>query len=1299
MTARHGTLVKRMRRATARRARRSIPHLATLVAVPLVLLLPISAIAQSATQGTTISAPGLEATGLGIFGGSSPKTTSASPGTASSEILRGNGSRIGYKLSRGNLITDTVRVRAGGRQLVLDRDFWVDPASGSLIFADAVRSTDSISVYYRYLDGPAAASSSMGMPALMLNFGGASLGLSYNSLAGDGSGLDTSLFGLALGGKVGGSGLAQFNGMAYFSQTQASNNVVNSLAPSGDAPKPKTDAQVGVGHLITQSFAVNSGKLQFHADYQDVDKKFAGFQALKAGNANNKAMLDQLTALENEKGVKRLGFGASIANDLKSKTPNGLDLQWNRIEDGKGAISQEAIGYSNRSLHFNYASRDVASTFASFKGLREADKTQWEREKGLKTTTLGLGLNFGANKKGETTGGLDFTSQSFKDKTGTLSRDIVSLNSGGLGFALMNRRSDAGFKRLNDLSDADKTLLALDLYHEFDPTAKAQQVTAADRAQVVKEAGLARSALRVDDSLGKAGQLSYSQLHVSNTSPSTAAATAPAQPQTLERESFGVATGQFALNYTSRRADAGFNRLGDLADVEKNNLVLDTRRMFDPAAKIEQVTQKDRDQLAKEAGIERTNLRGQMQFGKAGKLGELNFSSFHISDRPAVARTDGLSDAVDGALLGYKDRTLQLSFMRQSIGSGFNRLADLSDIDRVQFGNARGLSQQALTGAWQLNKTTKLSFSSVDVGGTHDAVLGAQADAIKNSRDAALAAKTAASGVRRISAAFETPGLSFSAGQATTDREFARSADLPLPAADKAQIETERGTSRSNYALHFAKIKGLTLDGNLYDAVDAEQKRDHKVDKVNAQFAPTKSTNLTFLTDTDMTTLVGKKTGTDHTALTLNQQIGKNFLVNLVHDSNAVYDNDTPTPQSARTDAFRLETTKAKPNNLNFDVKRIAYLDGRYENSTNLIVHAKPTAALTFNYSRQEIDRGQGAPEAGAPPTTTPATTPVVQLPSESTDSFDGQWQATKQFAIVFGFSQKETSDNSNSGDTVSVGITGDPIKNVKMTAKFDEVHTDGKNTKDVADFAFSNAKPFKVGCINDLTLTAHYASLNDQRKLQNETMTGRASWKIWKNEFLLDYGGLTTQNGQTTISRIYSFTTDPNPKKWFHGGFYYKSRTMVDGTERLIRRFTADWRLSRRTSFTYTFGTLPEDDKGNITPQIKADISLKHAVRSDLAFEGFYRMFKDDNTKKLTRSLGFGIDGKLNRTTKLALAYSIDANGDVALYDHSNHYHFLLDHQIDADHFLTLSTDIRSHDGKDLKDDIRANVDFRVVF
>jgi len=62
----------------------------------------------------------------------------------------------------------------------------------------------------------------------------------------------------------------------------------------------------------------------------------------------------------------------------------------------------------------------------------------------------------------------------------------------------------------------------------------------------------------------------------------------------FERENLALNTKQFILAYTTRKTDAAFSRIADLADIEKNNLALDIRRQFDFDAKMEQVTQKDR---------------------------------------------------------------------------------------------------------------------------------------------------------------------------------------------------------------------------------------------------------------------------------------------------------------------------------------------------------------------------------------------------------------------------------------------------------------------------------------------------------------------------------------------------------------------------------------------------------------------------------------------------------------------------------------------------------------------------------
>ncbi|HZP80171.1 MAG TPA: hypothetical protein VFB21_00915 [Chthonomonadaceae bacterium] len=1195
------------------------------------------------------------------------------PGTSFSEVLRGNGTRAGYVLSHGGVLPDTVSIRLGARRLRAGTDYWLDPNNGTLMLAEPVRTFESLDVYYRYVEGQDGQRQAGGLPGFQLKFGPATnLGFFYGMTPGNGNGFDTSTYGLSFNSKFGAGGLSSYSGLMYFSNVQRSTNLVTTTRASLDAPPPPAPNEQGADHLIVQNLAAQTGGFNFRANYQDIGKNFAGFQALRLNAAKDTAFLDQLKLLEGEKGVRRLGFGFGYSPNAKSATPQGLQLDWNQISDEKGSISQQSLGFTSSSLTLNYASRSISDQFIHFKGLREADRAQWEREKGMTFSSFGLGLDFGMRKPGVSRGGLNFQEQRFGDTSGSLERSLWSLKSGSFGFAMLNRSADKDFKRLNDLSAADKTSLALDLYRQYDPAAKPEQVTDKDRAQVAQEAGLARNALRLDLGFGKTGGLAFSQIGVLDQKEEGRAG--------FRRDSLTFRAGSLELAYLSRKTDAGFQRIGDLADVEKNNLALDIRRQFDPDATLDQVTQKERDQAVKETGLARTGLRGRIRLGKEGRNGTLAFNQFSIANLqadPENAQRQTTLGAIRRSTLDFAGARFKFLFASQSISEQFARLTDLSDVERAQFGNEHGLQRQQMGLDFALNKATRLTFNSLAIRNTPDAVASALAAAQKDGSDPQAAATAASYGLSRQSFLLDGQGFRLGFNTASTDKNFTRASDLALPDADKKSIEQERGFQRTDYTFNFDRIKGLRLENYFYSASNPTDSLGRDVYKQNLAFVPNQRMALSFVRDGDLTSADGKQNGTAHSLLTFNQNFGKGFLFNLYQDDTATYADGAAT-SAAKTDYMRFQSDQSKPNSFNIESKRIALLNDKYENTTNLNLHFKPTKTLGLNYSRLDIDRGDD--------------------PSESTDAFDFQWQTSKQFAVVAGVAQKDTTDSKNV-NTVSVGLQGEPIKNVTLAAKFHEVHQEAVNTKDEADISISNAKPITFGPFQELTITARYASLNDQRKLQNETMTGRAAWKLWKNEFLLDYGGFTKPDGTSTITRVYQFTTDPNPNKWFHAGFLYKARTLLDGKEVLTRRFTADWRLSKNTTFLYSYGTMPEDSSGNVTPVTTADITFKHAFRRPLSFLFFYRMNNNDATKILTRGLGFGFEGKLSSTSKLELDYSKDTNGFADRYERCDHFRLLFDHQFNPDHFITFSAEFRTHDGNDLKDESAVNLDFRRRF
>lgn len=1262
---------------TGQRSQACAPRVTLLMALalngPLLFCIASGATAQNVSGNGTLSATpslfdvvGSRQENPGAHKPSAPLTS----GTSFREVLRGNGSRFGYALSHGGVVPGSFSLHGPGGLLRPDRDYWLDTANGTLIFAQPIRRSESIRISYRYAEGQEGIRQGLSLPGLQLEMGrSARMNLFYGMSPVAGGGFDVSTYGLSLNSRFGSGKQSSYSGLVYFSSLQANTNLALPARASSSAPQSTPRPVEGNDHLIVQNLALQSGGLQLRGVYEDIGAHFAGFQTLRQNAAQDKTLLEQLTLREGEKGVRRLGFGLGYSSAPQAKAPRGLALDWNQIRDATGVVSRQTAGLSTGALNLNYAARSIGETFSSFKGLRESEKGQWEREKGMRSSLLDAGLLFGTAKK--PSGGLDFQEQRFADKSGSLRREMLALQAGTLRFSLWNRSADRDFKRLNDLSEADKTTLALDLYRQYNPAAKPEQVTPNDRVQIAREAGFQREALRIDLAQGKKGAFSFSEQSLTDT-PKDAKETA--RPG-LSRQSLSIETTPLTLTATRRRTDQKFTRIADLADVEKSYLALDIRRQFDPEARLEQVTPKEREQAIKEAGLERSLLRGRVALGKDVAL---SLTQISIRREPGEKENPADSRAIHREVVALTGKKLSFDWMRQRIDTHFAGLAELSDLERARFGNEYGLQRSQQNLLWQLDKTSQVRFSSLGVRG--DPVQAAAALAVAGAdRKKLEAARALAAGFLRESFALESKGLSLLVNRAQTDRDFTRAADLALPDADKQSVEADRGFHRTDYAVHLDRIRGLTLDTFHAAAVDgAERKRDIYRDSL--LYKPNPRLTVTYAADGDLAALKEKVNGSSHSHFQAHQSLGKGMSFTVYQDETATYEKGDLT-KGAHTDYLQFTTNKESASAVQFESRNTSYNNGKYERANLLNVHAKPVKSLRFGYTRQEINRGEDPKD-----------------PSESANALDFQWQATQQFAVIAAVSHRDTTNHENASST-SVGLQGEPFKNVALAAKFDEVHNDGKNTRDLADISVSNKAPFHMGALRDLTVTARYASLNDQRKLQNETMTGRAAWTLWKNQCILDYGGYTLPDGKSTISRFYSFVTDPNPKHWFHGSFLYKVRTLVDGQEKLIRRFAADARLSKVTSLTYLYGTLPEDEKGTILPQTTADLTLKHQFRTNLNLLWFYRINDNAATKILTRSLGMGLEGKISRDSRLELAISTGASGFSDRYDRTQHYRLLFDRQISSDHSVTLSAEWRTHDGKDLRDEIQANLDFHRRF
>jgi hypothetical protein len=1071
------------------------------------------------------------------FGGESPFGTSLQklsyldkggkplqPGKPFSEILRGNGTRAGYILSHGGIIPSSVSVSVGARLLRPNVDYYLDAANGTLFFTEPVRRIDSIRVFYRYVEGQDSARSPVTLPGFSLRFKGTAFNFAYGLSAGNG--MDFTTYGLSVNSTFGRGSTLQ--GLLYFS-TPAGNsqNMVGETRASLLDTRPKPNPEDAKSdRLVLQNLRITSGPATFRATYQDVGLKFNGFQAMRQANANNPEVLAQIATLEKEKGIQRLGFGAGVQ---VGKTEN-VGLDWDQINDGKDRILRQSIGYTSPLLRFRYNFQSIGPQFSLFKGLREAEAAQWAREKGIRRSELSLGLLTGKN------GQLSFYRNSIGDKSGRLTGQSLEYAGSAFRFSLSNREVTSSFSRLNDLSDADKTALALDIRRQFNPTAADGEVTAKDRQQIVSEAGLSRTRMAFSVTMGKEGLLGY--------------------------------------------------------------------------------------------------------------------NTFHIGDGKGSIRRNTLD---------LRAQNFTLSYLDQDISDTFSRLGSMSDFEKSQFGNERGIHRNLLGFQWTLNKSSSLAFSQLRIDDKEGGLL-------------------------RQSLAYTGKGVDVKLNLGNTDKTFTRVGDLAgLSKEERAVIEAERGYKRMDFAANLTAWKGFTFNTYIYDASNRQDKLSKDIFRHFLSWIPNPAIKVTYLSEGNSFSQAGRtQEGRTHSLLTYDQILKEGMKINFYQDNLETIAAGKALP-TATTSFFHFETDRSKANNFMAETKRMHMSNGKFENTIHLDMNYRLFNNLGLRFTRFDVDRGAD--------------------PSAETNVLQWNWQVSK--TILFNGTLSETNTNNDHDSSAkSFALVGPILPNLNFSGSYSEVVQKKKtrgvqgNVKSEVDVAFSNAKPFHLFGLKETMLTFKYASLNDQRKQVSQTVAGRVQGMIGKNRVALEYGGSLDPKGNSHIARTISLVSDRNEKLPVHYDMTYTAHNVNRSKLLLERKYHFVARIDKRTNFKYAYASLPLNVVNNQPQPLTTEaLSLKSELTPTLHLSVDYNEQHNLGTKEDVHKLGVLISGKMDPHTAVQVGYSVDIFTRNGQHVDAHTITLGYDKQIDGDHFLVLQTAYTRYNKSETPDAVQANLDFKTRF
>lgn len=1094
-----------------------------------------------------------------------PKSASqgAQTGQLNADLLRGNGTRAGYLLRYGNIVPESERVTVDARTLRRNQDYVIDYVSGTITFTEPVRTTQTIRVQYRYVPGSSEQRGLLRAPAMSLNFGQSQLNMMYSSSAflrrEDGTTLQTDTYGMQT--RLNFNSNSALQGLFFFSSQRAVQAVADPTLQPGAPSRPNTQAAAGSDRLILQNLNWNLGGLQLRGVYQDVGARFTGFSALR----EQKAAPDQLLGwLEKERGMRRVSYGLGY-------TAGGLNLQTDvsRVTDGKGEIRQAQYGVQSKQMELRYSETKVDPQFQRFNDLREDQRGQWAKERGLTRNTLSALFRLSGNSQ------IGYERNRILDASGGIQLSNYLLQTAGLKLTYSTQEIDKEFTRFNDLAEAQ-------------------------RAQWAKERGWTRSFLRAELPPFKGANLPslFAQQNIRTESGN------------LNYRQVSLNTQTVQIDYTRHGTDPGF-AIANLTPDEINQMALMARQQLDPAANA--VTDADRKQILREAGLERETLR-------------VNVTAA-ANTRISVAKTtvEDASGDIQRMQVAYSSPKFEISYQKQNIDEGFSRLGDLTDPERKLFAKETGIARSLISTRFALDKNVSLA---------------AQFGNIRDSQGSIV----------RQSYALRTPRLSLFANLKQADSTFSRIGDLTE--SDRNDLNDLPGFRYLDLSAQWQVSKTLWFEGFWIDSRNSQIQQMHRRQRLYFQYQPQATTRFTHLNDRmnrDGATEVLQRQWRETTTIDymLNKGLKFSAYRDRVEDEGVLLQ-----PTTTLTNFWRIESDKKQPMWFAIEQKHLRRTDGYYDLADTLQLQTPVSRSAIMQFTEQRFGRSD--------------------RPSELIRTVSSQWLLRKDLTFVMSLSRRTTSADTGSL-LKSFALSGPILNFANVTGKYDELRVDRANTKAQSEVSVSSIKPFNALGLSNIQFTGAYAALADRANWQKETRTGRITANLGKHSLLAEYtSAFIPQAADRLVMRTYQFTAAPMSN--FKAEVYYRMIEQPNMETWHVRRYQMDWQMNPNTSLSHQFLTLPEQGNNRVQP-IGLDVwKLSSRLNARQTLNGEYRIETDFLKRQIIRRALLSIAGKLSALSSGEVGYSLDSVNYQGNKGTAHSFHLRYGWQFDEEHFLNVS-------------------------
>lgn len=387
-----------------------------------------------------------------------------------------------------------------------------------------------------------------------------------------------------------------------------------------------------------RSLSLNAGAIQASFDRRQVDKNFNRFKDLREGDRD---------ALAREAGFTREAWKMGYTGAKTSLNFASEGVQ----DDRRQGIQRANADFRSGKFGLSLNRQSVDAGFTRFDGLREADRGQLARERGLRRNGLSLnagGASIQTSSVEQAQDGEEFVAQDMRFGGKTVQ------------FLHSNRKVGAGFGSLGNLSEAELDAHVKSIGLMYDPNDFLIRPEA--KWQMVGGPRLDRQLDRLQWSPRVGTSVLLDQLRMDGANGSG----------TVQR--FGFSTPKFQYNYRGQNFDPTFQEAAGLMDFE-------------------------RDRVGDQAGLRKENHSLQMQWG-AGKTFQAETMGAGIKGQGEASRTS----------VKFTTPGLSASLSEREVGAGFQGVNRLVDPERDLLATLRGYQQRDATLQFSMIKGMSLGL-------------------------------------------------------------------------------------------------------------------------------------------------------------------------------------------------------------------------------------------------------------------------------------------------------------------------------------------------------------------------------------------------------------------------------------------------------------------------------------------------------------------------------------------------------------------------------------------------------------